>query len=86
MSQHWTDREKGRAVDGFSNAQERRIMEQPEVRPPQAPQPQLTPNGPMRRQVDNRVREQMAADLARKKEEIMRKFEQDRQKEMQRIR
>lgn len=78
MSQHWYDREKGRGVENFKAAQQRQQSNDIEIKPPATPQPQLTPHGPLRTFTDQRVREQQAAEIARRKEQICQKFEQDR--------
>jgi len=80
MAKHWTDEYKHKAKDAFDQAPDREPVNQPphQQRPPQ---PQLTPKGPIRSNVDAQIREQDAAKHARiekRKKEIEAKLENDR--------
>jgi len=82
MPQHWTEKHKHKAKDAFEQTQNKTIAS--EQAKPKAPQPQLTPNGPMRSSVDAQVREQLAAKRAqieKRKKEIQAKLKQDRVKD-----
>lgn len=72
---HWTEANKHKAKNAFENTP--RQVTQPNGRQPyRPPQPQLTPKGPLRNEVDQRVREKQAA--------IKAKFARDKQLERER--
>lgn len=84
MKEHWIDEHKGEAKRSFDGARRNRInmcSEKPPIRPPQ---PELTPNGELRRAADRKAREDFEArraEIERKRQEIQQKFEWDRFKE-----
>ncbi|MEL6280693.1 MAG: hypothetical protein AAFR28_17685 [Pseudomonadota bacterium] len=79
MAEHWTDAKKHEAKEAFDEARRNRPRAHapsPKGRdadPPQTPQPTLTPSGPLRSIVDERIREKRAA--------IKAKIARDREKE-----
>ncbi len=82
MPQHWTEKHKHKAKDAFDQAPKQSV--EVEQSQPKAPQPQLTPNGPMRSNVDAQIREQTAAKRARieqRRKQIEAKLERDRIKD-----
>ncbi len=82
MSQHWTEKYKHKAKDAFDQAPNQTAGV--EHAQPKPPQPQLTPRGSMRSNVDAQVREQTAAKRARieqRRQEIEAKLERDRTKD-----
>jgi hypothetical protein len=87
MTQHWIDRNKHMAKEGFAEALERKVSPEQANEAPQGmkpPQPMLTPTGPMRSAVDQQVRERCEAEIARRQEEIQDKFFIDRAEEKER--
>ncbi len=75
MPQHWIDRDKHKAIDGFKAAQNRQGRAREKQNKPLKPQaPQLVPTGPMRSAAEAKAREQRAAELAKRKAEIEAKF------------
>ncbi|WP_428409087.1 hypothetical protein [Hyphococcus sp.] len=80
MAEHWTDRNKHMAKDGFAEALDRKVSPEQVNNAPQGmkpPQPMLTPNGPMRSAVDQQVRERIDAEIAQRQEAIRVKFAKD---------
>ena len=82
MSQHWIDRDKHKAVDGFKAAQNRqgRARREQQNKPLKPQAPQLVPKRSMRSVVEAKVREQRAAELSKRKVEIEEKLSVDRTK------
>lgn len=76
MPPHWAETHKHKAKEGFERAGRDDTCNGAKKEYQRPPQPMLTPNGPMRRAVDQRVRE--------KQEAIKAKFARDRQLERER--